>query len=43
MLCDDGVLEDFLLGRSFLALLGDGGLVLFLLEFAAHFGGILVS
>jgi hypothetical protein len=37
MLCDDGVLQNLLLGRAVLALLRYRRLVLLLLEFATHF------
>lgn len=38
MLCDDGVLEELLFRRAFLALLGDGRLVLLFLELTTHAG-----
>ena len=37
VLCDDGVLQNLLLGGTVLALPGDGRLVLLFLEFATHF------
>lgn len=43
VLCDDGVLQDLLLGRALLPLLRDRRLVLAFLKFATHFRELLMS